>query len=57
MFTIFAYCSISTVTDFLGTEQQSVDWIDLLAFMVFHLSLEGDCKTAELLDFDSNSRT
>ena len=31
------------------TAECILDWIDLLAFAVFHLSLDEDCNTAELL--------
>ena len=31
------------------TAECILDWIDLLAFAVFHLSLDGDCNIAELL--------
>ena len=31
------------------TAECRLDWIDLLAFTAFHLSLDEDCNTAELL--------
>ena len=31
------------------TAECILDWIDLLAFTAFHLSLDEDCNTAELL--------
>ena len=31
------------------TAECKLDWIDLLALMVFHLSLDEDCNIAELL--------